>query len=277
MSTMHPTKKNQSAKISADDQGGKQVRLTPDDRQEVGLIAAILVVLALGVLGYWIFEEGDNRATGTISTTAANSSDDWEKEKVKAKNQGSMDNESSSSFAVPILVDSGTSPSQAQAGMPTPRDMNVYFGFNQHRLTDEAKALVQEEFERRSTGNWTVSVEGHTDEFGPEPYNQALGLRRAQSVKEFLIGLGLTEESVRIKSMGETSPVCLEKAEDCYHKNRRAYMQWSEGKIVAQGSQSQSETPRQEGDGPIQLATAPTGESDKDAAESNSLKTEETQ
>lgn len=66
------------------------------------------------------------------------------------------------------------------------------------------------------------TVEGHCDERGSEEYNLGLGDRRANAVKEYLIGQGVPANRFGTVSYGEERPICREQTEDCYMKNRRA-------------------------------------------------------
>lgn len=68
-----------------------------------------------------------------------------------------------------------------------------------------------------------LSIEGHCDERGTNEYNLALGDRRAKSVKDNLISLGVASARIDIISYGEEKPVCKEQSEDCWAKNRRAH------------------------------------------------------
>jgi peptidoglycan-associated lipoprotein len=67
-----------------------------------------------------------------------------------------------------------------------------------------------------------VVVEGNCDEWGTDEYNYALGLKRAQVIKEALIAEGVGESRLRIISYGESNPICLEQKDECWAKNRRA-------------------------------------------------------
>lgn len=68
-----------------------------------------------------------------------------------------------------------------------------------------------------------VSIEGHTDERGTNEYNLALGDRRAKSVKDYLVSLGVPSSRIETISYGEEKPVCTEQNEECWTKNRRAH------------------------------------------------------
>jgi len=66
-----------------------------------------------------------------------------------------------------------------------------------------------------------VTVEGDCDERGTREYNLALGARRANAVKEYLVSLGVSAARVETISYGKEHPVCSESTEDCYAQNRR--------------------------------------------------------
>jgi len=68
----------------------------------------------------------------------------------------------------------------------------------------------------------TVTIEGHTCRLGNETYNDRLGRRRAEAVREYLVEEGVAPVRIlRLCSYGERRPVCSEAAEDCYRRNRR--------------------------------------------------------
>ena len=67
-----------------------------------------------------------------------------------------------------------------------------------------------------------IVVEGNCDEWGTDEYNYALGLKRAQVIKEALIAEGVSENRLRIVTYGEANPICLERKDECWAKNRRA-------------------------------------------------------
>ena len=67
-----------------------------------------------------------------------------------------------------------------------------------------------------------VVIEGHCDERGTNAYNLALGERRAESVKMFLVNLGLSDSRMTIISYGEEKPVDMGHNEEAWAKNRRA-------------------------------------------------------
>ena len=99
---------------------------------------------------------------------------------------------------------------------------HVYFAFDKYNLTSENKDKATSNATKLSalTADTTVTVSGNTDEWGSDEYNYALGLKRANSVKDVLVANGVVA-NVSLVSLGESSPVCTEKTKDCWAKNRR--------------------------------------------------------
>ncbi|MFP4458050.1 MAG: peptidoglycan-associated lipoprotein Pal [Candidatus Zixiibacteriota bacterium] len=98
----------------------------------------------------------------------------------------------------------------------------VYFEYDQHDLTDEAKAVLKDNAqELMEFSDQDVLLEGHCDERGTEQYNLSLGQKRAESVKQFLVNYGVADSRIRTISYGEERPVCKQDTESCWSKNRR--------------------------------------------------------
>jgi len=66
-----------------------------------------------------------------------------------------------------------------------------------------------------------ISIEGHCDSRGSGEYNLALGSRRANAVKEYLVSLGVSASRIDTISYGKEHPICSESTEDCWAQNRR--------------------------------------------------------
>ena len=94
-------------------------------------------------------------------------------------------------------------------------------------LFDYDKFDIREDMQEPMTKNAllvkgkTIKLEGNCDEFGSDEYNFALGLKRANAVKAVLVNGGANADSITMVSLGESNPVCLEKTQDCWAKNRR--------------------------------------------------------
>jgi peptidoglycan-associated lipoprotein len=68
-----------------------------------------------------------------------------------------------------------------------------------------------------------VTVEGHADSRGTNEYNLALGERRGNAVKDYLVSLGIAAERMAVISKGEESPLCTEETEGCFARHRRGH------------------------------------------------------
>ncbi len=99
----------------------------------------------------------------------------------------------------------------------------VYFSSDSSDLTPEAQQSLQVQAKwLQRYANHTVSIEGHADERGTREYNIALGARRAESVRRFLIGAGVNAARVRSTSYGKERPVAVCNDISCWSQNRRA-------------------------------------------------------
>lgn len=102
--------------------------------------------------------------------------------------------------------------------------LDVYFDFDRSELAAEARDILQRNSDwiKRQPGV-TIEIEGHADNRGTNEYNLALGARRAQAVKDYLVTLGNAPDRLSTISYGEELPVCGVNSEECWRKNRRAH------------------------------------------------------
>ena len=66
-----------------------------------------------------------------------------------------------------------------------------------------------------------ITIEGNCDEWGSDEYNFALGLKRTKAAKDSLVAEGVDATRISMVSYGESNPVCVEKTQECWAKNRR--------------------------------------------------------
>jgi peptidoglycan-associated lipoprotein len=99
----------------------------------------------------------------------------------------------------------------------------VHFDFDKYNIKPSEWPKVEKlaELIKSHNGNYTVRIEGNCDEWGTEEYNYALGLKRANTVKNALIKLGVDPKKLTIISYGELNPVCTAHAKWCWRLNRR--------------------------------------------------------
>ena len=99
----------------------------------------------------------------------------------------------------------------------------VYFDTDRYNIDAEDSTKLQRQAQYFSQySNVTFTIEGHTDERGTREYNLALGERRANSAKNYLVSLGVPANRIRTISYGKERPVALGSNESAWAQNRRA-------------------------------------------------------
>ena len=141
--------------------------------------------------------------------------------------------ESRAAAAAPAAQEPAASPSSTvaqAAARPEQRDFHamtqlepIYFDFDKSDIRPDAVQVLQANANWfRSNPNFLILIEGHCDERGTNDYNLALGERRARSTMNYLIAQGVESRRMTVVSYGEERPICTEKTEACWQKNRRA-------------------------------------------------------
>ncbi|WP_299782340.1 peptidoglycan-associated lipoprotein Pal [uncultured Roseobacter sp.] len=99
----------------------------------------------------------------------------------------------------------------------------VLFAVDQSAVTDEGRVILDGQATWLLTNtDFTAIIEGHADEQGTREYNVALGARRANAVREYLVSKGVAGNRLRTVSYGKERPIEICSNEACYAKNRRA-------------------------------------------------------
>ncbi len=99
----------------------------------------------------------------------------------------------------------------------------VYFGYNEYDLSPEATDILSDIASYMSEHqNITVRVEGHCDERGSNQYNMVLSEKRGNSIKDYLVSYGISDDRVTVKAYGEERPAVNAETEEEYALNRRA-------------------------------------------------------
>ncbi len=125
-----------------------------------------------------------------------------------------------------------TSGSGAGAGGPrsgTQEDLvvnvgdRVFFDFDKYNLKSDAQATLKKQAAwLKKYPSVTIVIEGHCDERGTREYNLALGERRANSSKDYLVSLGINPSRIKTISYGEERPVALGSNDKSWAQNRRS-------------------------------------------------------
>ena len=99
----------------------------------------------------------------------------------------------------------------------------IHFDYDQYVLSPKARDILNNNAEvLKMMSDWSVVIEGHCDNRGSDEYNLALGDRRAQEVKNYLVRLGVSADRIKTNSYGEEMPVDPSSNEHAWAKNRRA-------------------------------------------------------
>ena len=99
----------------------------------------------------------------------------------------------------------------------------VLFAVDQSTLTPEGQSILNGQAQWLGTNaDYVAVIEGHADEQGTREYNLALGARRANAAREYLISRGVAGNRLKTISYGKERPIEICSEEACYAKNRRA-------------------------------------------------------
>ena len=101
---------------------------------------------------------------------------------------------------------------------------DVFFDYDMSEIRADARGPLQAnaEWMKKWTGT-QIMLEGHADSRGSSEYNLALGSRRANGVKDYLVSLGVPTTRITVVSKGKEAPFCTEESEACWQQNRRGH------------------------------------------------------
>ena len=98
----------------------------------------------------------------------------------------------------------------------------VFFDYDMSEIRDDAETSLRAKVEiLRRSPQVQIRIEGHADERGSTEYNMALGNRRAEAIRQFMVGFGLAENRFEIVSFGESRPLQMGETESAWARNRR--------------------------------------------------------
>ena len=103
---------------------------------------------------------------------------------------------------------------------------DIYFEVGSKGLTDDAKAILGTQADlAKNDPDLGILVQGYTDQQGSAGYNKKLGLMRAEKVKEYLVGLGVSDQVIKVVSLGKDGVLCLDTSDVCRNMNRRVHLE----------------------------------------------------
>jgi len=103
---------------------------------------------------------------------------------------------------------------------------DLYFEVGRKGLTDDAKAILGTQADlAKNDPDLGILVQGYTDQQGSAGYNKKLGLMRGEKVKEYLVGLGVSDQVIKVVSLGKDGVLCLDNSDVCRNMNRRVHLE----------------------------------------------------
>ena len=101
---------------------------------------------------------------------------------------------------------------------------DAYFDYDKADIRPDTRAALSKTADfLKSNPRFKATIEGHCDERGSTEYNLALGVRRANAVKEYIVSLGVSADRLSTVSFGKEKPFCMESNEACWQQNRRGH------------------------------------------------------
>lgn len=140
-------------------------------------------------------------------------------------NDGASTTTQATTDGTQVTTTDGAYPPGSQAQLVAEIGDRVYFGYDQYDLTSEARSTIERQAQWMKTyPNVTVMVEGHCDERGTREYNLALGEKRANAVRNYLISNGVQAGRVQSISYGKERPAIMGADETSWAQNRRGVL-----------------------------------------------------
>lgn len=182
------------------------------DTKEVYVIGLGVLGLAIVIGAFWYFSgQGQSYATKAPAETL-----------TKAQVANVL--KTSTTTPVEPIVHNQTIPATGYKSDSIHTD--IYFEVGRKGLTDDAKAILATQADlAKNDPDLGILVQGYTDQQGSVSYNHKLGLMRAEKVKEFLVGLGVSDHVIKVVSLGKDGALCLDNSDICRNMNRRVHLE----------------------------------------------------
>ncbi len=185
----------------------------------IGIIVCLTVIVGLAGCGRKVVSTQDtlSKAPDDQSAAAGSGADQgWREEDIAGQTAQDLGSADEFTTADGVL-------------MNRQRFINadIFFEFDSSTISTEAEAILRAKAEwMQRNPSLAIVIEGHCDNRGTTEYNLALGERRAEGVKRFLIDLGVSETRIRTISFGEERPLDRGDGEEAWSKNRRAHFEF---------------------------------------------------
>ena len=184
--------------------------------KDVYILSGLVFFLAVVVAAFWYYSQADETAHSNRPTEALNSA------QVSQVLKDSTDNPP---ISAPMPITHVETTPLATRSTDILHD-DIHFEIGRKGLTDDGKAALQRHAEfLKSEPDWGILLQGYTDQQGSMSFNKILGMKRAETVKQQLIALGVPESSIRTVSLGEEGALCIDNSDVCRQMNRRVHVE----------------------------------------------------
>jgi peptidoglycan-associated lipoprotein len=182
------------------------------DTKEVYVIGGVVLSLAIVIGAFWYYSGQDQSfASKTPAETLTNAQ---------------VTNVLKTSTTPPIepIVHNQIVPASSYKSDSIHTD--IYFEVGRKGLTDDAKAILATQADlAKNDPDLGILVQGFTDQQGSVSYNNKLGLMRGETVKEYLVGQGVSDQVIKVVSLGKDGALCLDNSDVCRNMNRRVHLE----------------------------------------------------
>jgi peptidoglycan-associated lipoprotein len=176
------------------------------DMKEVYILSGLVLVLAGTIGAFWYYSGQDQ---SFASRTPAETLSGTQVTNVLKTSAPTID---------PVI--------NTQIAKPDSIHTDIYFEVGRKGLTDDAKAILSTQADlAKNDPDLGILVQGYTDQQGSTSYNKKLGLMRADTVKDYLVGLGVSDQAIKVVSLGEEGVLCLDTSDVCRNMNRRVHLE----------------------------------------------------
>ncbi len=184
------------------------------DSKEVYVVGGMVLILAIATGAVWLYSQD-------LVVSSANGSNNQLTDKQVST---LLKNTSIASPLSEPIVHNQMVP--ASGYNPDSIHTDIYFEVGRKGLTDDAKAILATQADlAKNDPDLGILVQGYTDQQGSISYNSKLGLMRAEKVKEYLVGLGVSDQAIKVVSLGKDGALCLDNSDVCRNMNRRVHLE----------------------------------------------------
>ena len=177
------------------------------DMKEVYILSGLVLVLAGTIGAFWYYSGQDQ---SFASKTPA--------ETLTSAQVTNVLKTATAPIVEPVI--------NTRIARPDSIHTDIYFEVGRKDLTDDAKAILATQADlAKSDPDLGILVQGFTDQQGSASYNKKLGLMRAEKVKEYLVGLGVSDQIIKVVSLGEDGVLCIDTSDICRNMNRRVHLE----------------------------------------------------